>query len=103
MEQALALDAKNVNTFRANAIAKEMENVKVAFKIIPDWEKTPTVHQSVGCHMVFDIKMEDFKFKASLVTGGQMTKASVDITYASVVFRQSVNENSIDCCCTQYS
>ena len=40
--------------------------------------------------MVFDIKMKDFRKKARLVTGGNMTKAPATITYASVVSRETV-------------
>ena len=36
VEEALALDAKNGNTLWADAISKKMENVRVAFKVLPD-------------------------------------------------------------------
>ena len=36
VEQALALDAQNGNTLWADAISKEMENVRVAFEVLPD-------------------------------------------------------------------
>ena len=61
VEQALALDAKNGNTLWANAISKEMENVRVAFEVLPDGKPVPVGHHFVQCHMVFDIKMEDFR------------------------------------------
>ena len=32
----MALDAKNGNTLWADAISKEMENVRVAFEVLPD-------------------------------------------------------------------
>ena len=90
VEQALALDAKNGNTLWADAISKEMENVRVAFKVLPDGKSVPIGHQFVQCHMVFDIKMEDFRCKARLVAGGHMTKAPATITYASAVMRETV-------------
>jgi hypothetical protein len=34
--------------------------------------------------------MEDFRCKARLVAGGHMTKAPANITYASVVSRETV-------------
>ena len=34
--QAYALDAKNGNTLWAEAISREMENVRVALKVLPD-------------------------------------------------------------------
>ena len=56
-----ALDAKNGNTLWADAITKEMENVRVAFEVLPDGKSVPIGHQFVQCHTVFDIKMEEFR------------------------------------------
>ena len=42
------------------------------------------------CHMVFDIKMEDFRQNAWLVIGGHMTKALATITYVTIVSRETV-------------
>ena len=36
VEEVLAIDKKNGNTYWADAIAKEMKNVCIAFKIFPD-------------------------------------------------------------------
>ena len=47
VEQALALDAKNGNTLWADAISKEMENVRVAFEALPDGKPVPIGHQFV--------------------------------------------------------
>ena len=41
VKEALALDLKNGNTFWADAIAKEMKDVKVAFKILDGDETVP--------------------------------------------------------------
>ena len=90
MKQAYYLDAKNDNTLWADATSKEMENVKVAFKILSDWKSAPIGHQFVQCHMVFDIKMEDFRWKAGLVAGGHMIEAPAAFTYASIVSRYTV-------------
>ncbi len=43
-----------------------------------------------SCHMIFDIKMDDFRQKARLVAGGHLTKAPATITYASVVSRETM-------------
>ena len=43
----------------------------------------------MNCHMVFDVKMEDFRRKARLVAGGHMTEAPPTVTYASVVSRET--------------
>ena len=61
------MDATNKNTLWADAIAKEMKNVRVAFNILPDGEDPPPGYQFVRCHMIFDVKMEDFRRKARLV------------------------------------
>ncbi|KAL7525190.1 hypothetical protein ACHAXR_001901 [Thalassiosira sp. AJA248-18] len=42
------------------------------------------------CHLIFDIKMEDFRRKARFVAGGHMTSAPATMTYASVVSRETV-------------
>lgn len=90
VEEALALDKKNGNTLWADAIAKEMKNVKVAFDILPDGCSAPNGYQFVKCHLIFDVKMEDFRRKARLVAGGHLTEAPPTLTYASVVSRETV-------------
>jgi hypothetical protein len=44
--------------------------------------------QEIGCHIVFDIKM-DFTRKARFVAGGHMMETHTAMTYSSV-FRESV-------------
>ena len=90
VEEAHVLDAKNDNTLWADAISKEMENVRVAFKVLSDRKSVPIGYQFVRCHMVFNIKMEDFRRKSRLVAGGNMTKAPATIAYANVVLRETV-------------
>jgi hypothetical protein len=91
VKEALDLDRKNGNTLWAAGIAKEMKNVRVAFKILEDSESVPVGYQRIPCHMVFDIKMEDFTRKACLVAGGHKTDAPATITYASVISRETVS------------
>ncbi len=85
VKEALALDHKNGNTLWVDAIMKEMREVHIAFNILPDGGSVPIGYQKIPCHMIFDIKMEDFRQKARLVAGGHLTKAPMTITYASVV------------------
>jgi hypothetical protein len=59
-KEALAPDKKNGNTFWADDIAKEMKDICVAFKILLDGQSAPIGYQKIPCHMIFDIKMEDF-------------------------------------------
>jgi hypothetical protein len=67
-----------------------MKEVCVAFKILLDGQSAPIGYQKIPCHMIFNIKMEDFQRKARLVAGGHMTKAPATIPYASVVSRETV-------------
>ena len=89
-KKALELDPKNGNTFWADTIAKEMKDVRAAFKILLDGQSAPIGYQKIPCHMIFDIKMKDFCRKAHLVAGGHRTKAPTTITYVSVVFCETV-------------
>jgi hypothetical protein len=61
VKEALALDRKNGNTLWADAIAKEMREVRVAFNILHDGGSASIGYQKIPCHMIFDIKMEDFR------------------------------------------
>ena len=60
VKDAYELDRGNGNTLWADAIAKEMEAVCIAFQILGDDQKPPPGYQEIKCHMVFDIKIEDF-------------------------------------------
>jgi hypothetical protein len=90
VKEALALDRKNDNILWADTIAKEMREVHIAFNILYDGGSAPIGYQKIPCHMVFDIKMEDFRRKSRLVAGGHLTKTPATITYASVVSRKTV-------------
>ncbi len=85
VKEALALDRKNGNTLWGDAIAKEIREVHIAFNILPGGGSAPIGYQKILCHMIFDVKMEDFRQKARLVAGGHLTKAPAIITYASLV------------------
>ena len=74
-----------------DALAKEVKNTKMAFKILSEGKMAPRYYQFVKCHVVWDVKMEDFRRKARLVVaGGHMTTAPSAITYASVVTIETV-------------
>jgi hypothetical protein len=85
VKEALDLDHKNGNTLWADAIAKKMKEVCIAFNILPDGHSAPIGYQKIPCHMIFDVKLEDFRQKARLVAGGHRTEAPATIAYASVV------------------
>ena len=43
-----------------------MKNVRPAFKVLEQGEALPNRnYQFVKCHMVFDVKMEDFRHRAT--------------------------------------
>ena len=73
-----------------DAVKKEMEAVRIAFKIIGENEPLPG-YQEIPCHLIFTIKMEDFRRKARYITGGHRTEAPATLTYASVVSRDTVH------------
>ena len=75
MKQAYFQDANNGNNLWADEISKEMENVSMAFEVLLDGKSVPIGHQFMQYHMLFDIKMEDFRQKARLVAGGHIAKA----------------------------
>ena len=89
VNEAYTIDEKNGNTLWQDAIQEEIENVKIAFKIVPEYKKPPNGFQYVNCHMVFDIKMEEFQRKACLVAGGHMTHTPDTMTYSSVITRET--------------
>ena len=65
--------------------------MRVAFKTLGDNKMPPPTFQHKRCHMVYDVKMENFQRKTRLVAGGHMTEvSSATMTYATVVIRESV-------------
>ena len=42
------------------------------------------------CHIIFNVKMDNFKRKTRLVAGGHMIDTPANLKYASVVSRESV-------------
>ena len=90
VEEAREIDRINGNDRWEKSIQKEMSKVAVAFKFLDDGEKVPVGYQTIDCHLVFDIKMNDFSYKSRMVAGGHMTEPPASMTYASVVSRDSV-------------
>ena len=90
VKEALAIDTANDDKLWAKAIDKEMSKVRVAFDIREKGDQPPVGHSYIGCHLVFDIKMENFQRKARLVANGNETGPPASLTYASVVSRESV-------------
>jgi hypothetical protein len=97
VDEALKLDKETGTTFWTDALAKEMKNVRPAFKA---WDGTLAEalsgkklvgYQKINCHMIFDIKMDGkFTRKCRFVAGGHTTDPPSSSTYSSVVSRDSV-------------
>lgn len=94
--EALQIDKETGTDFWRRALEKEMKNVIPAFE---EWigsieDARHGQHlvgfQEIKCHMIFDIKMENFTRKARFVAGGHTTETPVSATYSSVVSRDSV-------------
>ncbi len=89
VEEAYAIDAETGADFWHQAIMKEMKNNAVAFKFLENGESLPVGSKWIPFHMIFDIKC-NFTHKARFVAGGHMTDAPSQITYSSVITRESV-------------
>ena len=59
-KHALELDKQNGNTFWQDSIAKETKNERVSSQILDENEEVPIGYKFIRCHMIFDVKMEDF-------------------------------------------
>ena len=89
VEHALEIDKKNGNTLWRDAIAKEMYNVSVAFKILEEHENLPVGWTKSSGHFVFDVKM-DFTRKGRWVKDGHKSPEPETSSYAGVVSRESI-------------
>ena len=89
VQHAKEIDECNGNTYWADAIAKEMANVAVAFEILEPGDPIPVGWTKSSGHMVFDVKM-DFTRKARWVKDGHKTPDPDNSTFAGVVSRESV-------------
>ena len=62
VEHALALNTKDGNALWADAMSKEMENVRVAFKVLPDDKSVPVGNQFVECNeLISKWKISDIR------------------------------------------
>ena len=69
---------------------KNITIVRVSFDILKDGVRAPIGHKQIKCHLIFDVKIEDFRRKARLVAGGHMTNTPKCMTHSSVVERETV-------------
>jgi hypothetical protein len=90
VDECRKFDHENGNTLWMDAVRKEMKEVQVAFRLLNDGEAIPPGYQEMSAHLVFDVKMEDFRRKARYVADGYRTETPANLTYASVVSRDTV-------------
>jgi hypothetical protein len=88
-DDCVRLYKENDNTLWQE-VRNEIKNVRIAFKILNGEESVRPTYQEIRCHMIFDVKMEDFRRKARFVAGGHTTDNPHSMTYASVVSIESV-------------
>ncbi len=88
VEEAIEIDTINGNTLWQDAIAKEMQNVYGAFDVRSETQAPPG-YKLIPLRIIFEIKM-DFMRKARLIAGGHRTDPPAQLTYSSVVSRESV-------------
>ncbi len=89
IEEALRIDKENNEQHWRKAIDKEMENLKVAFDILPEGSKPPPGYTLASGHLVFDIRMTMVR-RARWVKDGHKTPEPDLCTYAGVVSRETV-------------
>jgi hypothetical protein len=89
VDHALEINKRNGNALWADAIGKEIKDVRIASKCLNPGERAPLDYKWIKCHMIFDIKIEDSRRKTSIVAEGHMTGAPMIMTYASVVSRET--------------
>ncbi len=89
VDEALEIDRRTGTTYWYDAIQKEMRNNAIAFELLQPGDSIPIGYTKISLHMVFDIKI-DFTRKAHLVAGGHLTQVPSNLTYSSVVSRESI-------------
>ncbi len=89
VDKALVIDHSTGTDYWLKAIQKEMKNVNCAFDFLSPGEQVPIGYKWIPLHMIFDVKM-DFTRKARLVAGGHKMDPPSNITYSSVISRDSV-------------
>jgi len=87
--EAYEIDKATGTDYWHRAIVKEMTNNEAAFKFLEPGEAVPVGSNWIPCHMVFDATV-DLTRKARYVAGGHWTDPPSQITYSTVVSRDSV-------------
>jgi hypothetical protein len=88
-EEAYQIDREMNTDYWHQAILKEIKNNAVAFKFLEEGEKVPVGSTWIPFHMIFDVKC-DLTRKARFAAGGHWTQTPAQMTYSSVVTRDSI-------------
>ena len=83
---AIRLDDINGNRLWKEALDKEMQNVSVAYEILPTGAPVSVVWKNSYRQLIWDVK-KDFTRKSQWVKDGHRTPDPKDSNYASVVSR----------------
>ena len=69
-----------------------MDNIRPDFEVCEkDISAFPPRYQNITCNIIFDVKMgENFRRKSQFVADGHRTKTPAEMTYLSLVSRESV-------------
>jgi hypothetical protein len=88
-EEAYEIDKETGTDYWHQAIMKEMKNNLIAFKFLEEGEQIPVGSKWIPFHMIFDVKI-DLTRKACFIAGGHWTDTPSQLTYSSVVTRESI-------------
>jgi hypothetical protein len=89
VEEAYQIDKETNTDYWHQAILKEMTNNAVAFRFLEEGEQIPVGSTWIPFHMILDVKCHLTR-KARFNAGGHWTQASAQLTYSSVVTRESI-------------
>ena len=84
VEEEVSLDKKNDISLWKYYIKKDMDNSRIAFKILEKHGKTNVGYTEITCHLEFELKL-DMAIKAWYIAGGYLTDVPTHMTYSSVV------------------
>ena len=89
IEHAIFLDSINWNRLWQESLEKDMQNLSVAFEILPNGVPVPFYWENSSKHVIWDVKM-DFTRKARWVKDDHLTPDLKESNYAGVFSRYSV-------------
>jgi hypothetical protein len=87
--EALWFDRESETDLWQKAIEKEMKMIDCAFEF-PSGNKALVGYKKIDCHMILDIKMTLERKARYVAAGGHQTEPTKDVTFASIVSRDSI-------------